>query len=169
MQKKTKFIIGFWFVFLVLFIIGHIILSKIIIYYIERPAIETAEAYDVMGQYKSAVLAFYNDKGYCPTMADKAQLEGVPKAYEYVGSIRLLRDASTKTCFIAAVMRTDTPSRAVKGKTMVIAYNAAMLKPWECYTDIKNKYVVSPCLNRPLPMDFKQALTMYLETVQSPR
>ena len=166
MQKKTRFMIGFWLVFIVLFIIGHIILSNIIMYYQQRPAIETAEAYDVMSQYKQSVLAFYNDKGYCPTMVEKEQISGAPKAYRYVESLRLLRDDSTKTCFISAVMREDTPSPSVKGKTLVIVYNSSMAKPWACYTDINDKYVINACLDHPLPMAFKQALASYLSNLQ---
>lgn len=166
MKKKTKFIIGFWLVFIVLFLIGHVILSKIIMYYKERPAIETAEAYDVMKQYQQGVLAFYDDNGYCPSMADKERIEGKPRAYHYVESIRLLRDKTMKTCFISAVMRKDTPSRSVKNKILVMAYNASIQEPWKCYTNIKDEHVISACFDHPLPIEFEQALTRYLNDLK---
>lgn len=162
MQKKTKYIIGFWFVFMVLFIIGHIILSKIIVYYQQRPAIETAEAYEVLQQHQQQLVTFYQVNGYCPRMADKDKILGTPKAYHYVESIRLLQDKTSTTCFIAAVMRLDTPSQSVKGKTVVVGYNPLKPESWECYTDIEDKHVVSACFNHPLPIAFKQALSSYL-------
>lgn len=167
MKKRTSFIIGFWVILIILFMVGHKILSKVILYYQQMPAIETKEAYQLISHYKRAVASFYQKTGRCPTMAEKKQIIPQEQAYNYVKFIRLLADEEKKTCFISAVMREDTPSRDVKNQLVTIAYKADQhADNWSCYTSINNIYTIEACRNRPLPSSFRKALADYERNIK---
>lgn len=166
MKRKTIFIIGFGVIFIILFIVSHAVLSKVILHYQKMPATETAEAYQIISDYKQQVIDFYQTQGRCPVMADKSQIVPEVKAYTYVSTIRLLADPQSNSCFIVAVMRTDTPSVGVKGELLTIAYQADQSNQgaegnWLCYTSITHIYTLEACRNRPLPMSFQRALADY--------
>lgn len=164
--SRKKFIIVFWIVFVLLFIVSHKFLASIIIDYQHRPAIETQEAYELMMRYQQPVLAFYKQYQRCPLMADKSLIITEVEAYHYVKTIRFLEDATSKTCFINVVMRDDTPSKAVKGRLLTIAYQANRLNDnWYCYTNIESKYTVSSCRHRPLPQNFLQVIKQYEQSI----
>lgn len=162
LKKRISFIIGFWVILIILFLIGHKILSKVILHYQQMPSIETKEAYQLISHYKHSLESYYVKMGRCPSMAEKNQLIPQMSAHQYVKFIRLLADEQTKTCFIAAVMRDDTPSRDVKNQLVTIAYRADQpINKWSCYTSVNNIYTIKACRDRPLPNSFLRALADY--------
>lgn len=166
--KRKKFIIGFWVLFVLLFIVSHKFLAGIIVGYQQRPADETKEAYELITQYRLPVIAFYEQYKRCPQMADKRVIIPNVTAYHYVKTIRFLEDPISSTCFITAVMRDDTPSESVKGRLITIAYDKnKQPATWSCFTNINNKYTVSPCLDKPLPQRFLQIIEQYEQLIQN--
>lgn len=167
-KKRTVFIIAFWVIFVVLFIVSHKVLSKIIIHYQKSPAEETTQAYQLIKQYQQPVIEFYKQYQRCPTMADKKQLIATAEAYHYVKTIRLLADPTTNSCFITAVMRSDTPSKDVKNGLITIVYDVSQMptNDWPCYTNITNIYTVATCRNKPLPENFQRAHSEYIRSIE---
>lgn len=167
-KKRTVFIIGFWVIFVVLFIVSHKLLSNIIIHYQQSPAQETTEAYQLIKQYQQPIIEFYKQHQRCPSMADKKQLMPEVEAYHYVKTIRLLADPANHSCFITAVMRGDTPSEDVKNGLITLAYDVSQMpiNDWACYTNITNIYTVAACRNKPLPENFQRVHREYIRSIQ---
>lgn len=167
-KKRTAFIIGFWIIFVMLFIVSHKILSDIILHYQKRPALETQQAYQLVKQYQQPLISFYKKYKRCPTMADKQQLIPQMEVHEYIKTIRFLADEHSNTCFITAVMRNDTPSKDVKNGLIAIAYDVNQMpqQEWPCYTNITNIYTVETCRNNPLPENLQRVLTEYTRSIQ---
>lgn len=168
MNRKTVTIISFWIIFIGLFILGHKILSNIIIHYQQMPATETKQAYQLISQYKQSVINFYQQMGRCPDMADKKQIIPTVEAYTYVKIIRFLGDPESKTCFISAQMREDTPSKDVKNQFITLAYKVDQppTNNWICYTNIKNINTIKYCRGHALPNNFLKALANYKRTIK---
>lgn len=163
MKKKLLYLMSCWIIFIGLFMLAHSILSKIIMYYQRMPAIETAQAYQLISRYKQSVINFYQETGRCPTMKDKKQIIPKIEAYTYVKVVRFLADQQNKICFISVEMRDDTPSRDVKNQTLAIAYKTdqPQANNWICYTSINSIYTIKECRGNSLPDSFLKALAMY--------
>ena len=94
MKKKLLYLMSCWIIFIGLFMLAHSILSKIIMYYQRMPAIETAQAYQLISRYKQSVINFYQETGRCPTMKDKKQIIPKIEAYTYtsINSIYTIKE-----------------------------------------------------------------------------